>query len=185
MLPDYTKEVIPINRTIKRGELYYADLGQGIGSEQNGYRPVVIIQNDVGNKHSPTVIVAAVTSKNSTKSTLPTHYEVGLDAGLEAPSIILMEQIRTLDKRRLDKYIGKIDDQHLYGINRALSVSVGLIEPMPKNQTICLCGACARNFYGSGSYYLKRTSPAHAPKGICNYCNHRPGFDYTVIVRHK
>ena len=117
MLPYYTKEVIPINRTIKRGELYYADLGQGVGSEQNGYRPVVIIQNDVGNKHSPTVIVAAVTSKNSAKSKLPTHYEIGHEAGLEAPSIILTEQLRTIDKHRLTTYIGTLTSSQIKGLN--------------------------------------------------------------------
>ena len=126
MLPYYTKEVIPIKRTVKRGELYYADLGQGVGSEQNGYRPVVIIQNNVGNKHSPTVIVAAVTSKNSTKSKLPTHYEIGQEAGLEAPSIILTEQLRTIDKKRLKDKVCHLDGDIMKKVNRALMISLEL-----------------------------------------------------------
>ena len=92
-----------MNATYLRGELYYADLSKGVGSEQEGYRPVLIIQNDVGNKYSPTVIVAAVTSKVGVKPKLPTHYflEAGT-IGLTAPSIVLLEQLRTLDKRRLE-----------------------------------------------------------------------------------
>lgn len=90
-----------MNQTYLRGDMYYADLGQGIGSEQEGYRPVVIIQNNVGNKHSPTVIIASVTSKTDAKPKLPTHYYINAEDGLELPSIVLLEQLRTVDKRRL------------------------------------------------------------------------------------
>ncbi len=109
-----------------RGDMYYADLGRGIGSEQKGYRPVLIIQNNVGNKHSPTVIIASITSKVGIKAKLPTHYFVNTESGLEAPSIVLLEQIRTIDKKRLDSYIGHLSDNHIYGIDKALAVSVGL-----------------------------------------------------------
>ena len=96
-----------MNTTYLRGQLYYADLNKGVGSEQEGYRPVLIIQNDVGNKYSPTVIVAAVTSKVGVKPKLPTHYFIEANTvGLTAPSIVLLEQLRTLDKRRLERYIG-------------------------------------------------------------------------------
>ena len=185
MLPYYTKEVIPINRTIKRGELYYADLGQGVGSEQNGYRPVVIIQNDVGNKHSPTVIVAAVTSKNSAKSKLPTHYEIGHEAGLEAPSIILTEQLRTIDKHRLTTHIGTLTSSQIKGLNHALAISIGLIEPKPSHLTLCLCAKCAENFYGAGNYILKRARPNDGRKEVCSYCNHRPGYEYMLDKKEK
>ena len=110
-----------------RGELYYADLGTGIGSEQNGYRPVVIIQNDVGNRHSPTTIVAAISTQIKTKANLPTHYHLKPGSGLVQPSMVMLEQIRTVDKTRLVQYIGKLSDGEIKGLNHALAVSIGLI----------------------------------------------------------
>ncbi len=109
-----------------RGDMYYADLGRGIGSEQRGYRPVLIIQNNIGNKNSPTVIVASITSKVGVKAKLPTHHFINSESGLEAPSIVLLEQIRTIDKMRLDSYIGHLDGNHIEKINTALAISVGL-----------------------------------------------------------
>lgn len=109
-----------------RGDLYYANLGGGIGSEQRGYRPVLIIQNNIGNKYSPTLIVASVTSKTGVKAKLPTHHFINTESGLEAPSIVLLEQIRTIDKKRLDSYIGHLSDKHMKQINSALGVSIGL-----------------------------------------------------------
>ena len=97
-----------MNHTYLRGDMYYADLGQGIGSEQEGYRPVVIIQKNVGNKHSPTVIIAFITSKKEAKPKLPTHYYIDAEDGLELPSIVLLEQLRTVDKRRLGDFIGHL-----------------------------------------------------------------------------
>lgn len=157
-------------------------MGQGIGSEQNGYRPVVIIQNDVGNKHSPTVIVAAVTSKNAAKK-LPTHCEIGTECGLESPSIILTEQLRTIDKRRLTTLIGTLTSDHTKALNHALAISIGLIEPKPRNLTLCLCGKCVENFYGAGDYILKRARTGGSRKEVCSYCNHRPGYEYTLIKK--
>ena len=132
-----------MNRTYHRGDMYYADLGRGIGSEQEGYRPVLIIQNDTGNKYSPTVIVAAISSKVDAKAKLPTHYLLKAENGLELPSLVLMEQLRTIDKKRLETYIGHLEEQHIRRLNRALAVSVGLIEETPKNLLMCLCPACA------------------------------------------
>jgi len=109
-----------------RGDMYYADLGRGIGSEEKGYRPVLIIQNNVGNKHSPTVIIAAITSRVGVKAKLPTHYFVNTEGGLEAPSIVLLEQIRTIDKKRLDSYIGHLSDTHIVNINNAICISLGI-----------------------------------------------------------
>ena len=120
-----------MNRIYLRGDLYYADLGHGIGSEQKGNRPVVIIQNNVGNKHSPTVIIAAITSKANIKAKLPTHYYLHPGNGLDLPSLVLLEQIRTVDKRRLSYYIGRLDEKQIQGINHALAISIGLIEPIP------------------------------------------------------
>lgn len=115
-----------MNRTYLRGDIYYADLGQGIGSEQAGNRPVVIIQNDIGKRHSPTVIVAAITSQTVQKSKLPTHYYIGAGKGLEHPSIVLLEQIRTIDKRRLGKFIGPLRCSEMEKIDSALAISIGL-----------------------------------------------------------
>lgn len=173
-----------MNKTYLRGDLYNADLGRGIGSEQEGYRPVLIIQNDTGNKHSPTVIVAAVTSKIGAKAKLPTHYflEAG-SGGLEVSSIVLLEQLRTLDKQRLTDYIGTLTRRQLGGINHALAVSIGLIEEMPKNLIMCLCPACANNFYGTGSYFLRRVNPQQTEKDICTYCGQNRGYDYAVVKK--
>jgi transcriptional modulator of mazE/toxin, mazF len=112
---------------IKRGDMFYADLSPVIGSEQGGVRPVVIIQNDIGNKHSPTVIAAAITSQTG-KNKLPTHIEIGMEnSGLKADSVVLAEQIRTIDKSRLKEKIGHIeDDEVMNKINSALGVSFGL-----------------------------------------------------------
>ena len=113
--------------TIRRGDMFYADLSPVIGSEQGGVRPVLIIQNDLGNKYSPTVIAAAITSQTS-KTKLPTHIEIkGEKQGLKNNSVILTEQIRTIDKSRLKEKIGHIDDKIVMNkINNALGVSFGL-----------------------------------------------------------
>lgn len=112
---------------IKRGDMFYADLSPVVGSEQGGVRPVIIIQNDIGNKHSPTVIAAAITSQTG-KSKLPTHIEIeSKSSGLKSDSVVLTEQIRTIDKSRLKEKIGHIDDDIVMNkINNALGVSFGL-----------------------------------------------------------
>lgn len=111
---------------IKRGDIFYADLSPVIGSEQGGIRPVLIVQNDVGNKHSPTVIAAAITSRKF-KTSLPTHISVHADeCGLAKDSIVLLEQVRTLDKTRLRERMGSLDEAEMSKINHALSVSFGL-----------------------------------------------------------
>jgi mRNA interferase MazF len=111
---------------IKRGDIYYADLSPVIGSEQGGLRPVLIIQNDIGNKYSPTVIAAAITSQiNKTK--LPTHIELYAENfGLAKNSVILLEQIRTIDKRRLKEKMGHLDEKLMDKVNDAISISFGL-----------------------------------------------------------
>ncbi len=111
---------------IKRGDIYYADLSPVVGSEQGGLRPVLIVQNDIGNRYSPTVIAAAITSKIS-KTKLPTHIDVqGDDTGLAKDSIILLEQIRTLDKKRLKEKMGHLDEETMSSVNSAIEVSFGL-----------------------------------------------------------
>ena len=111
---------------VKRGDIYYADLSPVVGSEQGGIRPVLVIQNDIGNKYSPTVIAAAITSQIN-KAKMPTHIELAAkDYGLNKDLVILLEQIRTIDKRRLREKIGRIDDGLMASVNNALSISFGL-----------------------------------------------------------
>lgn len=111
---------------INRGDIYYADLSPVVGSEQGGMRPVLIVQNDVGNKFSPTVIAAAITSQKY-KTDLPTHIKVSATgSGLEKDSIVLLEQVRTIDKKRLKERMGTLDNREMNRVNHALQVSFGL-----------------------------------------------------------
>ncbi len=127
-----TRSVNKVN--IRRGDIYYADLSPVIGSEQGGIRPVLIVQNDIGNKYSPTVIAAAITSRTG-KSKLPTHIEVYADKyGLARDSVILLEQIRTLDKKRLKEKMGHLDEDVMGQVNDAITVSFGLEDPAPVRQ---------------------------------------------------
>ena len=113
---------------VKRGDIFYADLSPVVGSEQGGIRPVLVVQNDVGNKYSPTVIAAAITSKIN-KAKLPTHIEIdALDYGLSKDSVILREQVRTIDKQRLREKIGRLDEIQMLKVNNALSISFGLAD---------------------------------------------------------
>jgi mRNA interferase MazF len=115
---------------IKRGELYYADLSPVVGSEQGGVRPILVVQNDTGNKYSPTIIAAAVTSQ-LTKAKLPTHIEINAhEFGLSKDSVILLEQIRTLDKRRLKERIGALSPVTMKRVNVALLISLGFKEDL-------------------------------------------------------
>ena len=115
-----------MEKTIKRGDIYYAELNPVIGSEQGGTRPVLIISNDIGNRHSPTVIVAAITSRVHTKAKLPTHTANRDFEGLNKDSIILLEQIRTIDKKRLQEYIGMLSESEMARVDKALAISVSL-----------------------------------------------------------
>lgn len=112
---------------IKRGEIYYADLSPVVGSEQGGVRPVLVVQNDVGNKYSPTVIVAAITSQCG-KTKLPTHIEINSkDCGLSKNSVVLLEQMRTLDKSRLQEKIGELSEHYMNFVDNAIGLSLGIM----------------------------------------------------------
>ena len=112
--------------TVKRGDIFYADLSPVVGSEQGGTRPVLIIQNDTGNRHSPTVIAAAITSQTG-KARLPTHINIaGGSVGLSKDSVILLEQVRTIDKKRLREHMGRLDEEHMNQVDEAIAVSFGL-----------------------------------------------------------
>ena len=111
---------------VRRGDIYFADLSPVVGSEQGGMRPVLIVQNDTGNRHSPTVIAAAITSQTG-KARLPTHIELSArGCGLSRDSVILLEQIRTIDKSRLRERMGSLDEATMQAVNNAISVSFGL-----------------------------------------------------------
>ena len=113
---------------VKRGDIFYADLSPVVGSEQGGTRPVLIVQNDTGNRHSPTVIAAAITSQTN-KAKLPTHIELsGRAVGLTKDSVVLLEQIRTIDKRRLREHMGRLDESMMNRVDNAIAVSFGLPE---------------------------------------------------------
>ncbi len=116
-----------MDTSVKRGEIYYADLSPVVGSEQGGVRPVLIIQNDTGNRYSPTVIAAAITSQTG-KARLPTHIELPVEeeCGLTKDSVVLLEQVRTLDKRRLRERMGRVDERVMEKIDTAIAVSFGL-----------------------------------------------------------
>lgn len=114
------------NVNVNRGDIYYADLSPVVGSEQGGVRPVLIVQNNMGNRHSPTIIAAAITSQIN-KAKLPTHIELsGRTVGLSRDSVVLLEQIRTLDKRRLKEKMGRLDEDLMHQVDSALAVSFGL-----------------------------------------------------------
>ena len=119
-----------MNRKIRRGDMFYADLTPGVGSEQSGYRPVLIIQNDTGNRHSNTVIAAIITSRISTKTKLPPHAPIKAQQGLGHNSLVLLEQIRTIDKMSLNEYIGTLDGETIRRVDKALAVSMGLNRRM-------------------------------------------------------
>ena len=114
------------NSVVKRGDIFYADLSPVVGSEQGGVRPVLIVQNDTGNRHSPTVIAAAITSQTG-KARLPTHISLAaMSCGLPKDSVVLLEQIRTLDKRRLREHMGRVDETMMTQVDTAIAVSFGL-----------------------------------------------------------
>ena len=124
---NYNKE--DFRKNLKRGDIVYVDLGKTLGSEQGGIRPVIIFQNNIGNRHSPTVIVASITSQLN-KAKLPTHVELSnyKKYGLEKYSTVLVEQVRTIDKKRIISYIGRVDDEAMDDIDKALIISGGLID---------------------------------------------------------
>ena len=165
---------------MRRGEIYHADLNPVFGSEQGGYRPVLIIQNNRGNQHSPTVIVAAITSQPKTK--LPTHVPINGIRGLEKESFVLLEQIRTVDKRRLDDYVGRLNRDQMNRVEKALRTSME-IKKLDKPILMCLCPVCAKPFYSSKEHFIIRADQNQTIKEKCMFCNVRQGYDY--LIRKK
>ncbi len=157
--------------SIKRGDIYYADLSPVVGSEQGGLRPVLIIQNDIGNRYSPTVIAAAITSRMS-KARLPTHIDIyAEEAGLAKDSVILLEQIRTLDKKRLKERMGHLDDGMMDHVNMAIAISFGLGNAQEDADRRAIMQRTA-------SSYNPRTAVSTPPSGI------EHGLPNTAVARH-
>ena len=171
------------DRNVKRGDIYHADLAPVFGSEQGGYRPVLVIQNNIGNKYSPTVIVAAITSKEKMK--LPTHIAVPEMEELEKDSVVLLEQLRTLDKRRLENYVCTLDRTEMEKINKAIRRSTGIPKIIEKPLVVSLCRVCAGNFYDVPGHYIRRVNPEQRYKDTCMLCNVRNGYDYYIGRKNK
>jgi mRNA interferase MazF len=196
---------IDMEKRIRRGDIYYADLSPIIGSEQGGVRPVVVIQNNIGNRYSPTVVVAAITSKSSRKTELPTHIRLRPDFGLDKDSVVLLEQIRTIDRKRLYVNIGCLNREVMTQIDKALAISIGLIDFQHSNNDekkessendneeivyesgkpvevmeLCLCSKCVSQFYDVYEQRLQRVDYNQRIKELCDYCSSRNGFDYII-----
>lgn len=180
-----------MKKTYYRGDVYMADLGQGIGSEQGGSRPVVIVQNDTGNHFSPTVIVAVMTSKGDSKAKLPTHF--ALESFTKPPSLVLCEQVRTLDKQRLRERLGRLTQKEIQQLDYALAVSFGLRRPPKKHKekthkstlTMTLCPSCADAFCWDGEHTLQRVDTVSPEKDLCTFCGQRYGYEYRVFERKE
>lgn len=190
---------------IIRGQVYFTDLGERVGSEQSGMRPVIIVQNDLGNRSSPTVVVVPITSQIK-KEDMATHVWLSKGFGLDEISIALCEHVGTIDKQRLLENIGTVTSNEMQRIDRALAISVGLVRwfnkpwiDLPKYEPnreksdrepddelhLCLCPTCASQFYNSPEHIIRRVNPLQVDKEDCVYCNVRKGFDYRIIKKKK
>jgi mRNA interferase MazF len=165
-----------------RGDIFYADLSPVRGSEQGGVRPVLVLQNDKGNRHSPTVIVGPITSQLK-KTPLPTHVFLAQGSGLPTRSIILLEQIRTIDKSRVQGYISSLDLQTMVQVDEALRISVGLAQG--QERILCLCPSCAAKFIREPGHILQRTDPLARPKETCSLCCSKAGYRYRLLTNEK
>ena len=183
------KATTQTEKKIRRGDLYYVNFGYNIGSVQNYCRPGVVIQNNSGNATSPTVIVAAITSEIK-KANLPVHAYIGARFGLTAPSMALLEQVKTVDKRTLGDYIGHISPECMRRIDRAAAYSIGLRNIRAKaaqkpDLQLCLCPVCAQQFITSTVHVIRRADSLQMEKDDCDYCRVRRGFDFNIYLRHK
>lgn len=178
---------------VLRGQMYFSNLDPVIGSEQGGNRPVLIIQNDVGNSSSPTVIVAPITTKIKKMRQL-THICIPPHFGLPRRSMVMLEQIRTIDKSRLGNYVGCLDDDVMDYIDEALGISVGLRdfsgqddepkEEVPSEMVLTLCSTCLRQFILSPEHIVRRIDRTQT-KVPCTYCYVRGGYDYRITHKKK
>ena len=173
-------------QTVKRFEIYLYDFGSMPGSVQNGIRPALIIQDNRFNENSPTTIVAAITGVIK-KERLPSHIFLGQEFGLSKPSMVMLEQIRTVNQNELGEYIGAITDPYLTKIlGRGIKKTLGMWDYTPRDKTAirCLCPQCAESYRNTRSFIIRRLDPFQKAKDACDRCN-RPGWDYVVLDRKR
>jgi len=171
------------NNLIKRGSIFYCEFPHKQDSLQNGLRPAIIVQNDVGNIHSPTIVIAPITSVPK-RLDLPTHVFLGAQFGLQKDSMVLTEQITTISKNDLKEFVGITTEEYMKIVDKALKISVGLSKK--HNQDIfvaCLCHRCLDNFFASGNYEIHRVDRFQTEKDTCTYCQTRMGYDYHITKR--
>ena len=168
---------------IKRGSLFYCGLPKKKGSIQRKKRPVMIVQNDVGNIYSPTVIVAPITSVLK-KQNIPTHIPIGSEFGLLNDSILLIEQLTTVDKKCIYDFIGVASKEFMRQVDKAIAVSVGITETFNLSEfTACLCPNCLQYFFSSHNYEILRTDKFQKEKSLCTYCRQEEGYNYIISER--
>lgn len=174
-----------MNRKVKRGEIYWFDFGHGGGSIQNGRRPAIIIQADSFNENSPTTVVAPITSVHKCRH-LPSHIFIGEEFGLAQLSMILLEQIRTINHDSLGSYIGIVDDEDvLNAISNGLKKTFSLWHyRMEKSEVRCLCHRCLQEYMDTHDYFISRLDPFQKSKEPCNRCG-RAGYDYTLKEKKR
>ena len=171
---------------VKRFEIYRCDFGNPSGSVQNGIRPALIIQDDRFNKNSPTTIVAAITSVIK-KERLPSHIYLGQSFGLWKPSMVMLEQVQTVNQNELGEYIGKVTDPNLMKIlGNGIKKTLGLWDYAPRDKSAirCLCPQCAQMYRNTGSFIIRRLDPFQKSRDICDRCK-RLGWDYVVIDKNR
>lgn len=171
-------------RTVRRGEIYYHDFGVAEGSIQSGRRPVLVLQADNFNEHSPTVIVASITTVIK-KRYLPSHIILGENFGLAKPSMVLLEQIQTVNKSSLTDYIGFVDDEKMWKrINIAIKKTFGLwFYNLDRTGDVrCLCPKCLHGYLNNPNYVVRRLDPFAQAKDKCDKCN-ETGWDYIIFDR--
>lgn len=169
-------------QTVKRFEIYLYDFGAMPGSIQNGIRPALIIQDNRFNENSPTTIVAAITSVIK-KERLPSHIFLGQEFGLSKPSMVMLEQLRTVNQDELREYVGAISDPYLTKIiGRGIKKTLGMWDYAPRDKTAirCLCPQCAESYRNTRSFIIRRLDPFQKAKDACDRCN-RPGWDYVCF----
>ena len=172
-------------RKIKWGEIYYCDLGAAKGSVQSKMRPVMIVQNNVGNENGPTTVVAAISSVMK-KMYLPTHIPLGPECGLREQSIVMLEQIRTIDTKDLMDHVGAINDKAtIEAIKRGIAIEMGVIEcPKPSQKLILsLCPRCRSSYLNIPGNRIRRVDPFQENKEPCDMCQRAFGFDYYIKKR--
>ncbi len=170
-----------MSKEITRGDIYFANLNPVLGSEQGGLRPVLVIQNDIGNKNSTTVIIAPITGK--TKPHIPTHVLLDDVAELRPDSIVLLEQLRTIDVLRFGKKIGSLSSLIMEEIDEALQISLGLKTAEANPMILTLCPKCVQAYYDTESYFIHRRTYDQEIKEPCTMCNVGLGYDYEVTRR--